>query len=748
MLPWIHKINIKRTTAILVSLFVVVFLFSFLVLPVQAEEQAEDVFGIQPVEDTIALGSYDIRLIVAKIIRAVLGLLGVIAVSIIVYAGYTIMTSGGNEEKITKGKKILINAVIGLIIILMSVAIVQFVINALARATGLTGRPNIPGLEIQNFAGSGALGQTIEDHYPERNQKEVPRNTKIAITFVEVVDPSSLIENSNQTCWPAAANEIEPIKIEPDKCKKDEEGNDIEYYGDCIMDDDFSWEEDCDHLLTGSLSIYQSTSTGYNDLLQIPDIFVEAAAMAIYFEDEDIAGEYNARTFVFKPFDSKTSNLPLADVAYLGSGEVDVPYIVWVTDSIMKKTLFNEKAVSIFDGQFKPFYYWEFETGTELDFDPPYVTAVRPKEGSTVMRNNITQVYFNEAMDPTVTQGYLSPNTDTHLFFDTVVTGTWKLTNGYTVSEFLPDDPCGTNSCGDIMYCMPVPGCDEYDKTCTSTYGGLVRAGWPLNDDSFEAIPFSGVMDMAGNGLDSSEDKKPDGVVNERPIIPTADNNKCDVWNQHCYFSDQQLPDNYWWNYVMENDIDRTVPYVEKISPAVDTEGVAGDTELIMNFNKVLQITSFSVSNLLLEEHPGLETLYSENGDTMGRWLRFNLIEDEAGDKTELEIEPTHEFGPLDLDLYYFVSASSSIKSETQNCLYPGRGPWSSTKGNEVVCEYEEDENGITIKNENCVKVNMVSSTDAGCAQTVKETETLQPDIPTCLNYLRDNSPVSQFVEE
>ena len=64
------------------------------------------------------LGTDDIRLIIARIIRAVLGLLGIISLSLILYAGYTIMTAMGNEEKVAQGKKILINTVIGLAIIL------------------------------------------------------------------------------------------------------------------------------------------------------------------------------------------------------------------------------------------------------------------------------------------------------------------------------------------------------------------------------------------------------------------------------------------------------------------------------------------------------------------------------------------------------------------------------------------------------------------------------------------------------
>ena len=66
---------------------------------------AQDTLGLQPIEDTIALGSTDIRIIIAKIIRVVLGLLGTIVLGLMVYAGAIWMTSAGNEDKITQAKK-------------------------------------------------------------------------------------------------------------------------------------------------------------------------------------------------------------------------------------------------------------------------------------------------------------------------------------------------------------------------------------------------------------------------------------------------------------------------------------------------------------------------------------------------------------------------------------------------------------------------------------------------------------------
>ncbi|MDO8499295.1 MAG: FG-GAP-like repeat-containing protein [bacterium] len=96
----------------------------------------------------IGLPATDIRLVIARIIRAALGLLGIVAVALIIYAGFMWMTAGGDDEKVGTAKKILINAVIGLAIILTSYAIVSFVMNKLIEAT--TGVPGHCSDTVQN----------------------------------------------------------------------------------------------------------------------------------------------------------------------------------------------------------------------------------------------------------------------------------------------------------------------------------------------------------------------------------------------------------------------------------------------------------------------------------------------------------------------------------------------------------------------------------------------------------------------
>ncbi len=73
--------------------------------------------------------------LIAAIIRVILGFLGIIAVVFVLYGGFTYMTSGGDPERVKKAKRILTNAAIGLVIVLSSFAIAQFVVSKLSSAS-------------------------------------------------------------------------------------------------------------------------------------------------------------------------------------------------------------------------------------------------------------------------------------------------------------------------------------------------------------------------------------------------------------------------------------------------------------------------------------------------------------------------------------------------------------------------------------------------------------------------------------
>lgn len=81
---------------------------------------------------TFGLGTQELKGTIIKVINIFLGFLGILAVSILMYGGFLWMTSRGAVDKIDKAKKLLISAVIGLAIILLAFAIVQFIVSTFA----------------------------------------------------------------------------------------------------------------------------------------------------------------------------------------------------------------------------------------------------------------------------------------------------------------------------------------------------------------------------------------------------------------------------------------------------------------------------------------------------------------------------------------------------------------------------------------------------------------------------------------
>ena len=72
----------------------------------------------------------DFRSIITTVIELALGLTGLVATAFIVLGGYQIIMARGNDEIAKKGRQTLTNAIIGLVIIILSYVIVSIVVNA------------------------------------------------------------------------------------------------------------------------------------------------------------------------------------------------------------------------------------------------------------------------------------------------------------------------------------------------------------------------------------------------------------------------------------------------------------------------------------------------------------------------------------------------------------------------------------------------------------------------------------------
>lgn len=77
-------------------------------------------------------GEGSIRALALRIVNYFLGFLGIVAVMMVIFGGITYVMAGGKQESIESGKKIIMYALVGIIIILLAFAIVNTVLGAAA----------------------------------------------------------------------------------------------------------------------------------------------------------------------------------------------------------------------------------------------------------------------------------------------------------------------------------------------------------------------------------------------------------------------------------------------------------------------------------------------------------------------------------------------------------------------------------------------------------------------------------------
>ncbi len=291
-------------------------LASFLLVKYAFAAPAIDV-GTAQIDNSIALSNSGPFLIATRIINFSLSLLGIIALGIIVYAGFLWMTSGGSEDKISEAKKWLKNGIIGLIIILSSWGVVTFILNKLVNNTGGSGIPNISSKadSLHNLSLGAAGSCTIESFYPQDGKKEVARNTSILVTFKEQIqlDTVCISKTSKQACAcdNADCSLINPVNIQIYKTA------------------------------LGNSCSNSSCATPNNNL-------VNAVAS----------------------ISSDGKNLAIKPLEYLGEASGNVEYAVRLNSNIKKNG-----GDSVFKTCSADYFEWKFETNNKLDLESPQVLA-------------------------------------------------------------------------------------------------------------------------------------------------------------------------------------------------------------------------------------------------------------------------------------------------------------------------------------------------------------------------------------
>lgn len=125
----------KQTLAFILSLFLSLAV-SLPVLAAGYDPSISD-YGLKDITEVKVGQSTELKSLIANVINIALGFLGVIAVAFIIYGGFKWMTAAGNEEQVTDARKLITQAVIGLVVIFAAYIIANFAIGALKDATGI-----------------------------------------------------------------------------------------------------------------------------------------------------------------------------------------------------------------------------------------------------------------------------------------------------------------------------------------------------------------------------------------------------------------------------------------------------------------------------------------------------------------------------------------------------------------------------------------------------------------------------------
>ena len=196
--------------------------------------------------------------IIGNIVRVLLALLGILLILLIMYGGWIWMQSQGDPAKVDKGKKIITNAIIGVIIISLAFAITTFVMGILNGTFGGGGRgrgPVIPG--GYNDWNRSMIGKgPIESVYPTPNQKDVFIDTLVVVTFKQEIQADTIYGANDKI----VSDNIEICQVN------------AETY-DCVETDDFKIEAFNDTTVTSTIDnrtfvFYPNKPLGLNDGLK------------------------------------------------------------------------------------------------------------------------------------------------------------------------------------------------------------------------------------------------------------------------------------------------------------------------------------------------------------------------------------------------------------------------------------------------------------------------------------------------
>lgn len=116
-----------------ISIALLILTILFVLFGVVATVQAQ--YGFSKLLGVGGLQQASVGEIIVRVIQWIMGIVGLVCVAFIIYGGVIYATSGGNEEHIDRGKKILLWSLVGLVICILAFVIANAVVGAITGGT-------------------------------------------------------------------------------------------------------------------------------------------------------------------------------------------------------------------------------------------------------------------------------------------------------------------------------------------------------------------------------------------------------------------------------------------------------------------------------------------------------------------------------------------------------------------------------------------------------------------------------------
>ncbi|MCK5510817.1 hypothetical protein KAI65_04745 [Candidatus Parcubacteria bacterium] len=114
---------------------ILILLFTIVIIIPISINAADDVTDMVELENPLGDDIGSPNQLIGQIINGVLGIVGSLALVMFIYGGFVWMLAAGSNEKVQKGKDILVWATLGLVVIFSAYAVVKFVIEGIAGKT-------------------------------------------------------------------------------------------------------------------------------------------------------------------------------------------------------------------------------------------------------------------------------------------------------------------------------------------------------------------------------------------------------------------------------------------------------------------------------------------------------------------------------------------------------------------------------------------------------------------------------------